>query len=212
MAVYGRLLGELDTNGQRLSEQVSEIDLTDPEDAQVLMPEQGGDILAHFGDERFLDRYRRYKEHIGEWRQAYPKLAAVDLRYEQQVVLEMAPGSSISQAVAGDQAAANAGAGSTGTESPSAASPAGKPEGKAEAKPSSPPNAAPGKPSPKAKPGKAAGKGPTKSKTASKPASKSAKEKARDKKRAEAKRAALNVSKQRSAPTPRPAVATGMGQ
>ena len=57
MAVYQRLLGELDANGQHLSEQISEIDLTDPEDARVLMPEQGTDILAHFGEDHFLDRY-----------------------------------------------------------------------------------------------------------------------------------------------------------
>lgn len=92
MAVYERLLAELDGGGQRLSEQISEIDLTDPEDARVLMPEPGADILAHFGEEQFLERYQRYKAHIAEWRQQYPKLAAVDLRYEQQVVLEMKPG------------------------------------------------------------------------------------------------------------------------
>jgi cell division protein FtsQ len=92
MAVYERLLAELDANNQRLSEQISEIDLTDPQDARVLMPEQGTDILAHFGDDRFLDRYQRYKAHIAEWRQQYPKLAAVDLRYDSQVVLEMTPG------------------------------------------------------------------------------------------------------------------------
>ena len=93
MAVYQRLIGELDSTGQHLSEQLSEIELTDPEDARVLMPEQGADILAHFGDEQFLTRYQRYKAHIAEWRQQYPRLAAVDLRYDQQVVLEMAPGS-----------------------------------------------------------------------------------------------------------------------
>jgi cell division protein FtsQ len=90
MAVYQRLIGDLDSNGQHLSDQISEIDLTDPEDARVLMPEQGADILAHFGDDQFLTRYQRYKAHIAEWRQQYPHLASVDLRYEQQVVLEMA--------------------------------------------------------------------------------------------------------------------------
>jgi cell division protein FtsQ len=93
MELYLRLVGELDGNGQRLSDQISEIDLTDPEDARVLMPEQGTDVLAHFGEDHFLDRYQRYKAHIAEWRQQYPKLAAVDLRYEQQVVLEMNQGS-----------------------------------------------------------------------------------------------------------------------
>jgi cell division protein FtsQ len=93
MAVYQRLIGDLDSNGQHLSQQISEIDLTDPEDARVLMPEQGADILAHFGDEQFLTRYQRYKTHIAEWRQQYPRLASVDLRYDNQVVLQMAGGS-----------------------------------------------------------------------------------------------------------------------
>jgi cell division protein FtsQ len=96
--LYERMMDELDANGQHLSEQLSEIDLTDPEDARVLMPEQGSDILAHFGEDHFLDRFRRYKAHIAEWRQQYPKLAAVDLRYDQQVVLQMTPGSSNEQA------------------------------------------------------------------------------------------------------------------
>jgi cell division protein FtsQ len=102
MAVYGRLISELDSNGQHISEQISEIDLTDPEDARILMPEQGRDILAHFGDDQFLARYQRYKAHIGEWRQQYPKLASVDLRYEQQVVLEMTPGAGGAQSTAVD--------------------------------------------------------------------------------------------------------------
>lgn len=90
MDVYQHLIGELDVGGQHLSDQLSEIDLNDPEDARVLMPEQGTDILAHFGEDHFLERYQRYKAHIAEWRQQYPKLAEVDLRYDQQVVLQMA--------------------------------------------------------------------------------------------------------------------------
>lgn len=89
MALYMRLMGELDANNQHYSEQISEIDLTDPEDARVLMPEQGADILAHFGEDHFLERYQRYKSHIAEWRQQYPRLASVDLRYQKQVVLDM---------------------------------------------------------------------------------------------------------------------------
>jgi cell division protein FtsQ len=98
MAVYQRLISDLDGNGKRYSDQLSEIDLTDPEDARVLMPEQGADILAHFGEDHFLERFQRYKEHIAEWRQQYPTLAAVDLRYEHQVVLDMASGVSHTQA------------------------------------------------------------------------------------------------------------------
>jgi len=90
MAVYQRFLAELDQNHQHLTDQVSEIDLSDPEDLRATMPEQGSDILAHFGDDHFLDRLQIYKSHIAEWRQRYPKLIGVDLRYAGDVPLEMA--------------------------------------------------------------------------------------------------------------------------
>jgi cell division protein FtsQ len=92
MDVYQRLIADLDSGGQHLSDQISEIDLRDPEDARVLMSEQGNDVLAHFGEDHFLERYKRYKDHIAEWKQQYPKIAEVDLRYDQQVVLQMTNG------------------------------------------------------------------------------------------------------------------------
>ena len=104
VAVYMRLMSDLDSSGHHYSQNLSEIDLTDPEDARVLMPEPGRDILAHFGEDHFLERYQRYRDHIAEWRQQYPRLAAVDLRYDRQVVLQMA---------SGDQAPAAAAAGAS---------------------------------------------------------------------------------------------------
>jgi cell division protein FtsQ len=90
MGVYQRFLSELDRSGQHLTAQVSEIDLSDPEDLRATMPEQGGDILAHFGDDHFLERWQVYKAHIGEWRTRYPRLIGVDLRYNGEIPLEMA--------------------------------------------------------------------------------------------------------------------------
>ena len=58
------------------------------------------DILVHFGDENFIERYRHFQEHLPEWKQQYPKLASADMRYDQQVVLEMEPGTSVPQNVA----------------------------------------------------------------------------------------------------------------
>ena len=77
------------------------------------MPAQGADILAHFGEDKFLERYQRYTAHIAEWRQQYPKLASVDLRYQQQVVLEMTPGAGGAQTTT-DDGKAIAGAGDDG--------------------------------------------------------------------------------------------------
>ena len=89
MAVYQRFIAELDQNNQHLTQQVSEIDLSDPEDLRATMPEQGADILAHFGEDQFLHRLQIYKAHIAEWRQRYPRLIGVDLRYNGEIPLEM---------------------------------------------------------------------------------------------------------------------------
>jgi cell division protein FtsQ len=124
MDVYLRMMAELDTDGKHNSEQISEIDLTDPEDARVLMPEQGADILAHFGEDHFLERYERYQAHIAEWRQQYPHLAAVDLRYVNQVVLEMASGKETAESAGGDAVAADGPKNAQATPS-AGASPAG---------------------------------------------------------------------------------------
>ena len=43
----------------------------------------------------FWSAIQRYKAHIAEWRQQYPKLAEVDLRYDQQVVLQMTGGAKL---------------------------------------------------------------------------------------------------------------------
>jgi len=222
MAVYQRLLGELDANGQHISEQISEIDLSDTEDAQVLMPEQGSDILAHFGEDRFLERYQRYKAHVAEWRQQYPKLTGVDLRYDQKVVLEMASGTDVAKSAADEQAAANADqskpsdAQGTGQSQAGQGAPDKQPAGtKMQADHSlSTAKAKPGKPG--EKPGVQA---PAKAKTVAAqknsktPRTTAAKARAAQiKKRAEAKRAALRLNKQKTAPTAHPAVSAGQGQ
>lgn len=195
MAVYQRMMGDLDSTGQHYSQQISEIDLTDPEDARVLMPEQGADILAHFGEDNFLERYKRYKAHVAEWRQQYPNLAAVDLRYDQQVVLQMASGKQTAAVASGVQTgslpkpSAAGGAASSVSTATAAVTPTAKP-GATRAT------------STKAANTKAASNSSTAKKN------KAAQEK---KKRAEARRAALNEIRRNSAHAPHavPAVAEG---
>jgi cell division protein FtsQ len=76
------------------SQQLSEVDVSDPEDVRALLPSAGSDILVHFGDDDFANRYHLYQQHLPQWRLQYPHLAAVDLRYDRQTVLEMAKSSS----------------------------------------------------------------------------------------------------------------------
>jgi len=201
MAVYGRLMTELDANNQHFSEQISEIDLTDPEDARVLLPAQGADILAHFGEDHFLERYQRYQAHIAEWRQQYPKLAAVDLRYEHQVVLEMASGVEATQPTA-DAGSAKPPAGGAAMPAKDAANaPTGKPAAKTVPAKATASKAQPDK-SAKTKPGaKTSGTSSAKAKTAAAKAT-------QDKKRAQAKPVAQNAKKKPS-PATRPPAAEG---
>jgi cell division protein FtsQ len=93
MKIFERFTSELDGSGEKISQELSEVDLSNPEDVQALLPDHSTEILVHFGEDNFLERYQRFKEHLPEWRTLYPKLSSVDMRYEQQVVLQMPPGS-----------------------------------------------------------------------------------------------------------------------
>jgi cell division protein FtsQ len=90
MHLYQRFITELDASGEHISAQVSEVDLSDPDDVRATVPVSGSDLLLHFGDEDFLARWHNYQEHIAQWQQQYPHLASIDLRYEHEVVLKMA--------------------------------------------------------------------------------------------------------------------------
>ncbi len=97
MHLYRSFITALDSDpgggrkvGHGISEQLSEVDLSDVHDVRAVVPAQGTDMLLHFGDSDFLERYRSYREHLPEWRRQYPNLSAVDLRYDRQVVLKMA--------------------------------------------------------------------------------------------------------------------------
>ena len=92
MHFYQQFIGDLDAGAGKVSGQLSEVDISDPEDIRALLPAQGSDILVHFGDGSFLERYRRYQQHLAEWERQYPHLASADMRYDNQVVLEMAKG------------------------------------------------------------------------------------------------------------------------
>ena len=92
MKVYNELVRQLDSEGSHESQELSEVDLSDPEDAKVLVNDPSGDVLLHLGSANsgtgnFLDRFKLYKSHVSDWRQQFEKLESVDLRYERQIVV-----------------------------------------------------------------------------------------------------------------------------
>jgi len=92
MKIFEQFTSDLDSSGEKISQKLSEVDLSNPEDVKAVIPDNGKDVLVHFGDSDFLNRYRKFEEHLQEWRRQYPNLASVDMRYERQVVLDMQQG------------------------------------------------------------------------------------------------------------------------
>lgn len=91
MALYRSFITAIDSTGQRLSANISEVNLSDPEDLRATLPVKSTDLLLHFGNTNFLARYNIFQSHLSVWEQQYPRLASVDLRYDDEVVLKMAP-------------------------------------------------------------------------------------------------------------------------
>jgi cell division protein FtsQ len=87
MKTFNELVRQLDSSGGHYSQDLSEVDLTDAEDVKVLTNDPAGEVLVHLGSANFLDRFRIYVAHLREWRQQFSKLESVDLRYDQQIIV-----------------------------------------------------------------------------------------------------------------------------
>jgi cell division protein FtsQ len=87
MKIYNQLISELDSEGARYSQNLSEVDLSDADDVKVLANDSGGEVLVHLGASDFLSRFKVYVSHVQEWRQQFARLDSVDLRYEHQIVV-----------------------------------------------------------------------------------------------------------------------------
>ncbi len=87
MKAYDQLVEELDSGGARYSQDLSEVDLSDLENLKVRVNDPAGDVLVELGSSDFLKRYKTYVSHVQEWRQQFQKLESVNLRYDNQVIV-----------------------------------------------------------------------------------------------------------------------------
>ena len=87
MKIYNDVISQLNGGGARYSQDLSEVDLSDPEDVKVLASDPQGEVLVHLGSSNYLERYKIYVSHVREWRQQFDKLESVDLRYDRQIVV-----------------------------------------------------------------------------------------------------------------------------
>jgi cell division protein FtsQ len=87
MKAYNELVQDLDSGGARYSQDLSEVDLTDLENLKVRVNDPAGDVLVELGSSEYLKRYKTYVGHVQEWRQQFQKLESVNLRYDNQVIV-----------------------------------------------------------------------------------------------------------------------------
>jgi cell division protein FtsQ len=87
MKAYNELVEELDSAGARYSQDLSEVDLSDLENLKIRVNDPAGDVLVELGSSEYLKRYKTYVSHVQEWRQQFQKLESVNLRYDNQVIV-----------------------------------------------------------------------------------------------------------------------------
>ena len=81
------VLADLDREAPPRSGEVSEIDLSDPNDAAITVSASGTPALVHLGNAHFLERYKLFLENVEAWREQYGSVRSVDLRFEKQVIV-----------------------------------------------------------------------------------------------------------------------------
>jgi len=87
MKAYSEMVRDLDAGGAHYSQDLSEVDLSDLEDVKVRVNDPAGDVQVHLGSSDYLRRYKIYVTHAQGWRQQFSKLESVDLRYDNQIIV-----------------------------------------------------------------------------------------------------------------------------
>jgi len=87
MKLFTEMMNDLSRSEGALVAGISEVELSDPQDARVIVADGSGAVLLHLGREDFLQRYMLYASQISQWQQKFANVRSVDLRFEGQVVI-----------------------------------------------------------------------------------------------------------------------------
>lgn len=87
MKSYDELVQDLDSGGAHYSQDLSEVDLSDLENLKVRVNDPAGDVQVELGSSDYLKRYKTYVSHVQEWRHQFQRLESVNLRYDNQVIV-----------------------------------------------------------------------------------------------------------------------------
>jgi cell division protein FtsQ len=101
MRIFAAVMKDLDSGGANYSRDISEIELSDPDDVRITVDDSAGAVVVHLGTGNYLERYRIFIAHVNEWREQFKRLDSVDLRYDGQIVVN--PDSRAAQTIQSSQ-------------------------------------------------------------------------------------------------------------
>lgn len=92
MQTYQEFMKDADLVKPGSSDQVSELDLSNPKDLHVVLSGLGGAsdahaVTVHFGQDNFTGKYRTLVENFAQWQASSGPVHSIDLRYSRQVVV-----------------------------------------------------------------------------------------------------------------------------
>lgn len=85
--LYLTLSAEFSSTDPNYMDEISEVDLSESDNAVLVVERQGRILKLQLGKRFFRHRYEIYRAGIEGWRQDYPAAREVDLRFREQVVL-----------------------------------------------------------------------------------------------------------------------------
>lgn len=85
--LYLTLAAEFSSTDPNYLDEISEVDLSESDNAVLVVERQGRILKLQLGKRFFRHRYEIYREGIEGWRHDYPAVREVDLRFREQAVL-----------------------------------------------------------------------------------------------------------------------------
>ncbi|MFQ5662482.1 MAG: cell division protein FtsQ/DivIB [Terriglobia bacterium] len=92
VGLYLDFVSDLDAGGKKHSAQLSEVDLSDPDNIRASVTDAEGAVWLYFGRGRYQEKFEAFLEHRSLWQRSGETVRTVDLRYRGQIVLN--PGES----------------------------------------------------------------------------------------------------------------------
>jgi cell division protein FtsQ len=87
MKIYAELVKQLDSAGANYSHDLSEVDVSNPDDIRATVADPKGAVLVHLRSPNFLGPFQVYMAHVQEWHTQFPRLDSVDLRFDGQIIV-----------------------------------------------------------------------------------------------------------------------------